>query len=489
MQCDLLGTMTAKPPIQSNGEEPSGGKKPVFPPMTRDEYEGIVEMAQQAKKFARKAAPMDEERILTQEEEKQLADMATANPVPQLSQEEEVKEAEYYAAIGEHYSSEIARLRKEMTSEVQGDEYTSKTGYGAAQLDFLSVFQIDKAPWTRTFSFYDSIAKFLFSSDSKARLKSYQQKSDEFEFQGVTFKSTRTPGQVVRKEKGRDVTFGRWPGEKEELISRALRYLAVQSGIPISFWERPKHSPQIRVAFTRMEICNLLKAWQHTLSPEQVIEGLEVMSRASITITAEGKGKKALYSGSMIAGYWFNKEEKGGKEKIVVILNPLETEAILSGGFRALHFQKLMSLSDPLDRLLYELIMTRFINAPKPPEDEGATLPAYFPVVLSDLIKEGYIEPAKEISKTASRVRKSLERLAQKGVLWANTPFEELRKEAGTGGRKKLLDVEWRIRLSKAAVSDVIAANAEEAVGKDKVLLTLPQEQRRNIRAAAKEKL
>lgn len=359
-------------------------------------------------------------------------------------------------------------------------------------MDFLEIFHLEKSAWTRAIAFYDSIPKWVFSSDAKARLSGYAARRNSFEFEGTRFTVTRTPGQIVREgKKGKkDETFGRWPGEREELISRALRYLAVQHGIPMSVWEHPKLDPQIRVAFTLNQIVMLLKEWGHTFSSREIDEGLQILMRSTITVTVgdEKKGK-ALYAGALIAGY-VGLDDDEGTQKRAVVLNPLEAESIIKGAFRVLHFQRVMALPSPLSRRLYELLMLRFINAEKPPEsDRDEKEPHPFKLVLSQLVAEGVVDAAKEISKTAARIRKCLDELAEQGVLWKSKPYIEDRDTKLTGGRRRILDVSWRVWLSKDAVSDVIAANKEYAAGKDKILLTLPAKKRAEIRKRAKDEL
>lgn len=381
-----------------------------------------------------------------------------------------------------------------MSHELQPEEWKSPTGYAPAQLDFLEIFHIDKSAWTRAIAFYDCIPKFVFSSDAKARLTAYTARKNSFEFEGTPFKVTRTPGQIVREgKKGqKDETFGRWPGEREELISRALRYLAVQQGVPLSVWEHPKHQPQIRVAFTLNQIVVLLKEWGHTFSSREIDEGLQILMRSTITVTVgEEKKGKALYAGALIAGY-IGLDDNDGTQKRAVILNPLEAEAIFKGAFRVLHFQRVMTLPSPLSRRLYELLMLRFINAEKPPDgtkDYDEKIPSPYKLHLSQLIAEGVVDAAKEISKTAARIRKCLDELTDSGVLWRKQPYTEHRATKTTGGRSRIVDVTWNVWLSKEAVSDVIAANMEYAAGKDKILLSLPAGKRAEIRRRAKREL
>ncbi|MGC1479441.1 MAG: hypothetical protein WA771_02970 [Chthoniobacterales bacterium] len=386
---------------------------------------------------------------------------------------------------------ELERIGDPEPSTVDAKGYQSPTGYHATQADFLDLFSLEgKQAWTRAIAVYDLIPKFVFSADCRARVDTYTVRESEVDVNGMRLRVTRTPGQVIQRKKGsvKD-TYGRWPGEREELIARALRYLGVHQGVPMSFWQHSKEAPQIRVAFTFHQIISLLAEWGHTLNSREVDEGLQVLLSARIEVApVESTQRRPLYQGNLISEY-YGLDEVDGTRKRIVVLNSLEADAVLKGTHQVLNFFKLMALPSPRTRRLYEMIMIRFRNADRPPDDSGGKIPPPYSFRLSELIDQGIVEPAKELRKTAALVRKSLQDLAEQGVLWPQQPFRERQHKVATKGRAKITDYTWEVWLSKESVADIVNAHQEEAVGKDRVLAQLPPTRRAEIRNRAKANL
>lgn len=373
------------------------------------------------------------------------------------------------------------------------ENFNSLTGFDPAQLDFLEIFKIERSPWTRGIAFYDTIPKFVFSSDKKSRLKTPQARKTDFIFDGVPYSVIRLPAQIVIRNKAGTITdtFFRWPGECAELVSRALRYLAVQNLAPISFWQhqkQPNISPQLRVAFTLNQISALLKKWGHSFNTKEVHSALEMLVGSILTV--ERQGEEVPGSKQGIISHYVYPSQNGSRVRYV-ILNAIESDAILRGDHRAVNFMRLMSLRSPLARRIYELLMLRFINADKPPKQDDAfsSLPNPFKLRLSRMIEEGVIDPSPQFDRTVKRFRTAIQELAEAGILWKNKPFHEQIDKQKTTGRHRIVDAMWSVWLSAEAVSDVIAANKEAVGGQDKILMALPPVKRAQLRKKGKEEL
>lgn len=354
---------------------------------------------------------------------------------------------------------------------------------GETQLDFIEIFQITFNPkWTRVIPFYDVFPKFLFAAVKKFTT-AHANEGLKFtcHFDDRSYEVLLTPAHVNDVE----TPFFCYPGEREELVSRAIRYLAVQNKLSLNYTEKnPQSSDQIRVYFTLHQIIKLLSQWGHTYNSKEIDEALSILSKTNLTVKADSK---QAYTGNLIS--YYRDDTDPNKQRRMVILNDLECQAIKNGSHRALNFERLMTLQSPLARRLYEFVMTRHLGAEKPSTEAGAKPPRPFELRLSTILQEGCIQPEKRLRDTIVRVRSAIKELATKGVLWDQNPFEEYPHMEGTKGRRKIVDVTWQVRLSLTDVKDLISASAEIAMLNDPVISkSRPKSQLKTLRRQAKDK-
>jgi hypothetical protein len=355
-----------------------------------------------------------------------------------------------------------------------------------SQLDFynqLDTFKLDgKSRWTRTFPLYDAIPKFSYGEDARSKITVVIPKTIGFTFRGNEYELTLLPGAVVRKTKTGVETFHKWPGEREELIMRGIRFLAVQGKGDTKYVPR-----QITVVFTQTRLQTLLRDWGHHFDNKQLQESFRILLNSTLEFVSK-PNLHSEYQGAcpLIAGW--ERVKKDGIVQYAVTLNRLELEAIHSGSYRAINFEAILGLKSPLARRLYEILMIKHTNAERPNNGKAKA----YPIQLSELIKEGTINERTELRKTARRIREALEELTKKGHLWCANPFEETPiLDASAGGRPGHIDYIWEIWLSDVAVSDMISSHSEAApVDKqDLAMRSLPQETQIRYRKDAQKHL
>lgn len=355
------------------------------------------------------------------------------------------------------------------------------------QLDFLNVFTLDGKPrWTRDVAIFDELPKYVFTGTKQKKLKSLQPGTHRelvVQFGGKKWKFRMNPAHVDTGS----TAFIAYPGEREELVARALRYLAVQA------INTPPPPPPVkfifRVGFTFHRLRTLLAQWGHQFNSTQLNEALLILRRTNISLSVEGH-KKAFYDGALLGSY--SGVDDGTDERDQrrwVDFTSLEVDAIMRGDFRALNFDRIMSLEDPIDRAIYEILMREHRGAEKPSIEPGGRPPKPFQLSLSTIVTRCGLVMADRERETIKRIRASLQRLAEKGILWHERPYDEAPVyDQPKGGRRRVIEMVWSLYLSRTEVADIIAAHREAAFSDDPALKALPEHRKRELRKQAAEK-
>jgi hypothetical protein len=361
-----------------------------------------------------------------------------------------------------------------------------------SQSDFLELFVIPGKPkWTRDVALYDALPKYLFSSTRNkkmAKIDADSYREIPVEIGKTSWRLSLTPAHVPAGDK----SFFAFPGEREELVARALRYLAVQKSVH-SKLESLNGQRQLMVFFTLYQIREALAHWNHTYDSVEIDEALRILRATGMTLTMQDS-RKAFYSGSLLAGYsGVDLAEDDRSRQRWVILNSLEVDSIVRGDFRALNFQRMMSLKSPLARSIFDLVMRQHRNAQKPSNDSQAKPPPGFDLRLGDVLTYCGIVAEKTLRNTIRRVRSALDELATNGMLWPAKPYEEFpvyEHRTSGAGRRKVIDVLWVLYLSKEEVSDMIASHTEASYGgkEGENLPFIREDKKAEMRKAARDK-
>jgi hypothetical protein len=364
--------------------------------------------------------------------------------------------------------------------------FHSPTGYENSQLELIDLFKLEsKEKWTRGFALYDPLPKFFFSNTKKfTTAEASESKRIHCDIARQSFEIVIEPARVIDAE----TPFYAYPGEREELVARAIRYLATQNGVPMSLWEKSGKGALIRVAFTLHQIIILLKKWGHTFNSREIDEALKILQKTALSI--KNAFGKTVFSGNLLSSYMADGGEGEKGQRRIVTLNEMEAVAIMRGEYRALNFERVMSLKDPVARRIYEFLMNQHTGASMPPK-EGQAHGKPFELRLSQIMAFCGIEEGSRQRKTLARVRSAFDELQTLNVF--SKPWEEIpeydRPQPGKPGRRLLKEVIFLVWLSASEVSDIIKANGEAGAFNNEDFLKLPVSQRTSLRKSAKTRL
>lgn len=368
--------------------------------------------------------------------------------------------------------------------------------------------------WTRAIPLYDALPKFLFGSARRfepgepvmSHVATNLRLPD-----GNIYDLTITPGNVAAlpSEDGESASSRRpmeafLPGEREELVARAIRYLSTQELTPMGEYVHKTEGPSLRVTFTLHQIIQLLRQWGHTFNSKEIDESLFILSSASLNLFQKGS-RKAFFRGSIFADYTgVDDSDDPRDQRRQVVLNRLEYQAICAGAYHALNFQRLMRLEGALARRLFEYLVLTNRNASKPPKTQDAEPPPPIKFTSNDVLTYCGITPQKKFRQTLERIRKAIVELGESGSLWkrnnaegAPVYFDEFPTYSkATGGRRSVEMVTWHVWFSADTVQEMIASHTEALPYSDTftnqgdpVIKNLSPQQKQNMRKKGKDAL
>jgi len=337
--------------------------------------------------------------------------------------------------------------------------FKSETGYKQSELPFAQNFVLQGLPdWSRGFPVYDLLPKFFFGSDRDARKDTQNSRERKITIGKHTYNVTALAGRVIRYKKDGSAAdvICRWPSEREEVVSRALRYLVAQKNAKLSHWTHGQKSHE-RVAFSIGQIATVLSEWGHAHNHSEIDESLKLLADAKIEV--KKNAGEAVFAGHLISEYYAT----AGAERVVV-LNSMEADALQREEYLALNISRTMALSTPLARAIRERMVLLFRNAPGRGEAGKA-----WSFTLTDLVQGGIIEETTRPDRNAKRIKAALDEMTGEGK-----DIEKFKAEPiyGTSekGRKPIVDWKYSVWPTQRTADEIINGNTEKHVRQDPVL-------------------
>ncbi len=385
--------------------------------------------------------------------------------------------ATYRPAGGPPKSSGADWLESVPTEYPPKEEFRTVKASTSSELSFVGGF-FPKAQegFSHTVELFDAIPKFVFAKLRKK--KTIEILARQFQHRGEHFQLELQPATV----KTADGAFLMFPGEREELVLRALRYMAAQQLSPVSLWGHDQGHTQMRLVFSLTQLRNILaeklpgtkgKQRGHHFKFDEIDEALRVCRGTTIALEFSGGTKRARHEAGILSEYYALDEKSGDVQQSLrcVIFHPLATTAALRQEYRSINYRRLMSLPTPLSRWIYERLSHLFTNAEKRrPMSEAYRPRRGFPLDLETVLNQSGILRRKRLRSSIQEVRSALKELSLAGVLVppdeanrGGRPFEEtlIYGEIKVTGRRPLTGATWTLYPSDLVVQEIIEANTE----------------------------
>ena len=308
--------------------------------------------------------------------------------------------------------------------------------YKQTQPEQLKLFESGES-YSNTIEFYDSMPKYYFGGVEREKGKNVDSLpilNRDFMHRNRNYKLSISPAAVQDKKSGKTINY--YPSQREEIIEDVIRKISTRPSRAILF------DNDIGVKFTYYEVQQELKKIGHGYSIDQIKLGIEILNKSVLEATSK-EGNEISITSSLFSYVGKETKEMGGKERVVVIFNPLVTKSINQGTYRLINYEKLMKMKMQVSRWLHKRISHMFVQA---------TLVNPYQILLSTIIRDSGMRVYKTVSERMRQIEKALNELKDNKVIseWKSDPQRE---------KNKILDVLYSLYMSDEFVADAKKAN------------------------------
>lgn len=211
----------------------------------------------------------------------------------------------------------------------------------------FDLFELSNRSETNSVALWDVAPRYLFRFGDEQAEKGQKLVERQFSYGGAHYSITVVPARF-RDKAGAIVE--RYPSEREQLVEEVIRQIATLR----SRLQLDSGGEEVGVAFTLYEVRRELKRTGHEHSYAEVVEALNVLHQSRIEIIkVDGQGREKVVSGStfpMVA--LANRSSE--KSATMVSFNWLVSDSIKRLEFRAIDYDLMMRMPNPIVRWLYK---------------------------------------------------------------------------------------------------------------------------------------
>jgi len=331
------------------------------------------------------------------------------------------------------------------------------------QLSLFDAFLSAKPEQSRTLDIWDLLPKFLLTHarESDGNLVEFNnvkigEQVLKVSLSAAILSSDSLPGDPDTGPKRSRMVF---PGEREELVERALRKMAVQRQIGAGIASNKEKETVVRLTFTLSQLRKELQAAGHDFKIAQLAEALEVLGSAQIRpFGLIGDWEFEEWRTLLTVSRKARRGDKTGSQWIYTVdFHRLAIRAILSGAWQGINYARVMELEEPLARWIATRMNNRFRQAPTLKERIRKGESGYL-LSLRMILEESGIRPDKDLRHTVVRVEKALKELCESRFL---ERYEKEITYQRTSGRPKIGDVHWVLFPSVNFANEIARDNDE----------------------------
>lgn len=309
--------------------------------------------------------------------------------------------------------------------------------------NFLCNSDDERDKLSNTIELWDGVPKYYVSRHKMHKMRSKDGNlptlEREFEYRKRVFNIMIQPARI-KTGQGKYEEF--YPSAKEELVEDALRKIATEQ--QKGFLEAQDSGAVFSLHMLRQE----LRQRGHTMSYDEVVEALEVMSNCSIQIQpADGKGG---YQSSILTSLvWVTKERyrTDPQSRWVAYFSPLVTQSIKELTYRQYDYHTMMQHTSQVSRWLHKRLAHHYTNA---------SFQHPYRFKFSSVQRDSGLLEHNRTRDAIDALDQALEELRAHDVLI------NVQKEKRTGLRNKIIDVLYTVIPNPRFSHHIKAANKRQ---------------------------
>src|SRR5208283_1214056 len=331
------------------------------------------------------------------------------------------------------------------------------------QLELLAPWYTQNTSESRTLDFFDAIPKYPFSVTTT--IEKTERIEAPFTLRGKKYVAEILPAQIKDAKTGQERLV--FPGSREELVERALRFIAVQQIARTKLIPDAETGRQaVTVFFTLSMLRRHLEELGHGFKLSAIKEALDILSHTSIEIRLEpddepGQTKRRRFmTGTILSNYagdFLEGDSTGDDSRAAMTFHPLATQAILQVAFYPINHLRVGKLKRPLARWLTTRMSHNYRQARKNSyvQNDG------YHISLKTILDERGLPREVRLRANLKSVREALMEMKKRRILSEMQPFAEELIHAPSKGRPKIVDAIWTLYASAEFVDEIIGGNKQ----------------------------
>jgi hypothetical protein len=336
------------------------------------------------------------------------------------------------------------------------------------QLELLAPWYTQNTSESRTLELFDAIPKYPFAVTTN--IPKPERLEVPFTLRGQRYTAFIAPAQITdARTKEERLVF---PGSREELVERALRFIAVQQIAKTKLTPNAQGTHAVTVFFTLSMIRRHLEELGHGYKLSEIKEALDILARTFIEIRVDsdvvpGQSKRRRFlQGTILTNYtgdYAEGDSTGEDSRAAMTFHPLATQAILSLAFYPINQLRVGKLKRSLARWLTTRMSHNYRQARK----NGYVLNDGYHISLQTILEERGLPREARLRNSLKSVRDALKEMKEHRILSEIKPFDEELRHTSGKGRPKIIDAIWTLYPSTEFVEEIIGGNKEMKTQRD----------------------
>jgi hypothetical protein len=330
------------------------------------------------------------------------------------------------------------------------------------QLELLAPWYTQNTSESRTLDFFDAIPKYPFAVTTT--IPKPERLEVPFSLRGKKYVAFVAPAQITDAKTGQERLV--FPGGREELVERALRFIAVQQIARTRLIPDAETGRQaVTVFFTLSMLRRHLEDLGHGFKLSAIKEALDILSATLIEIRVESDNepqskRRRFMKGTILTNYtgdFAEGDPTGEDSRAAMTFHPLATQAILDLAFYPINQLRVAKLKRPLARWLTTRMSHNYRQARK----NGFVHNEGYHISLKTILDERALAHEARLWNNVKSVREALTEMKNRRILSEMRPFDEKLIHAPSKGRPKIVDAIWTLYPSPEFVDEVIVGNKQ----------------------------
>jgi len=329
------------------------------------------------------------------------------------------------------------------------------------QLELLAPWYTQNTSESRTLDFFDAIPKYPFAVTTT--IPKPERLEVPFTLRGKKYTAFVAPARITDARTGQERLV--FPGSREELVERALRFIAVQQIARTKLIPDAETGHQaVTVFFTLSMLRRHLEDLGHGFKLSEIKEALDILSDTLIEIRLPddepGSKRRRFMKGTILSNYtgdFAEGDPTGEESRAAMTFHPLATQAILGLAFYPINQLRVGKLKRPLARWLTQRMSHNYRQARKNSfvQNEG------YHISLKTIVDERGLAREARLWNNVKSVREALTEMTKRRILSEMQPFAEELINAPSKGRPKIVDAVWTLYPSSEFVDEIIRGNKQ----------------------------